>query len=358
MDVVYAPDVDVVKNAGKGRRRRRVGVALIGTLLLTYAAYIGIRSDRNVIKKEKYGVETTLKGAVVKNVKARANETVKEGPHHVSKFRPPSNGPKLDFYIAGFPKCSTSTMNSTLNQSNEISIWPKERCDLISNEPDTVVYDKLTSVLNNTNLLQGIKCPTGICCSQNAVRRLERWYPNVKLIFGLRHPVDYFQSFYNYRARASRGSAPPAETLVGDNHYFGVGTISAKFERYLIRLRRVDTTNDWLPFDVLLYHMEQIRDDHDSGLLLETLQAFLGLKEPVPPFLHTNERRPFDGMIDICESKYDAVRQELIVNGNETQRWIREEFMKNPRVVVANEENFYKILETWSIDPCTNKSAS
>lgn len=345
-------DVDVAENTGKGRRRRRVCAALIGTLLLTCAAYIGIKSDRNVINK-------TVKEVVAKNAKGRANETVKDGPHRVPEFVPPSNGPQLDFYIAGFPKCSTSTLKSTLSLSNEISIWPKERCDLNSNEPDAVVYDKLTSVLNNTNLIQGIKCPTGICCSQNAVRRLEKWYPNVKLIFGLRHPIAYFQSFYNYRAFSQSQSypIPPAETLVGDNHYFGAGTISAKFERYLIRLRRVNTTNDWLPFDVLLYHMEQIRDDHDSGLLRETIKSFLGLKEPVPPFLHTNARRSFDGMIDICDSKYDAVRQELIANGNETQRWIREEFMKNPRVVVENEKHFYSLMEMWSIDPCTNKSA-
>jgi len=376
MDVLYVEKVTETARS-EGRSRRCVGAVVIGVVSLAYAAYIGIYSMTSVVKSnvdmflasnsvKNDATEVTAAIATANSSKAASSTTLPINTTLATavvsqEFIPPLDGPKLDFYIAGFPKCGTSTMNSTLSQSNEMTIWPKEQCDLISSDPDPVVYQKLTFVLNNNNtkVQQGLKCPTGICCSPNAVRRLQQWFPDVKLIFGIRHPVMYFQSFYNYRAygilRAKDNPLPipPAETLIGDTHYYGVGTISAKFERYLIRLQR-DNSTQWMPFKVLLYHMEQIRDD--SVILRETLRTFLNLKEPVPPFSHTNEKKTFNGTIDICDSKYDNVRRELVANGKETQRWIREEFMKNPHVVVANEDHFYELLEQWSIDPCTKES--
>lgn len=97
--------------------------------------------------------------------------------------------------------------------------------------------------------------------------------------------------------------------------------------------------------------MEQIKID--SMVLRESLGSFLDLKESIPPFPHTNEKKSFNGTIDICESRYDKVRHELLTNAKETQRWIREEFMTNPNVGVSNRDKFFESLDTWSIDPCT-----
>lgn len=61
-------------------------------------------------------------------------------------------------------------------------------------------------------------------------------------------------------------------------------------------------------------------------------------------------------MIDICDSKYDLLREELVTNGRETERWLTQDFMNNPNVVVANKEHFYELLRQWGTDPCENKN--
>lgn len=364
---------------GRGRKCPRLSrlcitAAIVGAFLLAYADYIDIYKNFEVIGGNATDASVKKVGVPASKAKSELETAIRlrVPPDRIAieshipneeEFEPPPNGPKLDFYITGFPKCGTSTMVTTFVSHNETFMYPKERCDLISTKPDAVVYETLTAALNSTepSIKRGIKCPTGICCSQDAVRRLEKWFPDVKLIFGLRHPVSFFQSFYNYRSlghfRSNRTlPMPSAETLVGGNHYFGAGTLSAKFERYLTRLRRENSTNEWIPFKVLVYHMEQIRDEDDSAILRESLRSFLDLKQPIPPFLHTNRLQIFNGTIDICDRKYDDVRLELIMNGIETQRWIHEEFMTNPNVVLADEDKFYKLMQNWSIDPCTKES--
>jgi hypothetical protein len=70
-------------------------------------------------------------------------------------------------------------------------------------------------------------------------------------------------------------------------------------------------------------------------------------------FNTVNIKVPYDNMINICDSKYDLLRSELVANGKETQPWIREDLKKNnPNVVVANKEHFHELSGQWGTNPC------
>ena len=45
---------------------------------------------------------------------------------------------------------------------------------------------------------RGIKCPMAVWDSQG-IEFLEEHFRDTKVVIGLRHPVSFFQSFYNYR---------------------------------------------------------------------------------------------------------------------------------------------------------------
>jgi hypothetical protein len=59
---------------------------------------------------------------------------------------------------------------------------------------------------------RGYKAPRDIT-NAKALLAFAKYFPTTKLIIGLRHPVLWFQSFYNFRIRGGY-SMPPAETLM------------------------------------------------------------------------------------------------------------------------------------------------
>ena len=137
----------------------------------------------------------------------------------------------------------------------------------------------------------------------------------------MRHPVKFFQSFYNYRAKGYHNHnksyiVPPAETLVGDKHFLGCGTISARYEHYLMRLRKTNKTteSEWSPLKIFLCITDQLdhKDEGRWGSFRETLSFFLDLSKSMEKFNTVNMKVPYDNMINICDSKYDLLRSELM----------------------------------------------
>lgn len=103
-----------------------------------------------------------------------------------------ANGPVLDFVIAGFPKCGTTTMEANLS-----GLAPMPISDVCTPLPQTIWYafrnwpnqfpDKDGG--NTTKLLRGTKCPAAI----HALKPYSRKLPRTLVIIGIRHPILWFQ---------------------------------------------------------------------------------------------------------------------------------------------------------------------
>lgn len=281
----------------------------------------------------------------------------------------------LDFFIAGFPKTGTSTLLDAFLAHPETVVPPTETNILTTPGSDQEIYDKIMKELNQlapktANVKRGIKNPIGLGAVPSArwrsIEYLECLFPETNLIFGVRHPVMYFQSFYNYRVwNYHSGDGPPelwerpipsVESLLSET-WAGVSVESARFEttlQHLIRKPKADES-PLTQFKVFLYTIEQIqdKDEERKATFRDELGRFLGLKSPIPPLPHSNKQTmKYNETIDICNRKYDAVRRILVKNGRRTQRWIRRVFLCNPQVTVANEEHFLKLLESFGRDPC------
>ena len=300
----------------------------------------------------------------------------------------PQGRKKLDFFVAGFPKCGTTTMLYAFANHNETDIGKMEKCVILNAKiSDAVAINRLDDAVGELSpepmIKRGIKCPSGI---KNA-RSLERMHnhsPLARLIVGVRHPVLFFQSYYNYRVteiydRNSSESVPPAETLIGANSWKEVSTNMARFDLYLKQLGKTNMTTTQLQefvgmphmavrpnnFKIFLYSLDQMKDKDESRstVFREDLQRYLQLKNPLPPFGHENLNN-FVGdnahleTIDICEHRYDVVRQVLVEHGQKMETWIRKEFIKSSDVVVANEKHFLETIRSWRSDPCSRRDVS
>jgi len=172
------------------------------------------------------------------------------------------NIPPAFFFIAGFPRCGTTTLLRTFFRHPETLTSSDEYCHLSAAPDASMAIDNVTrhfqtlaaTTNNNATVVggssssrkqqktvvpvKGIKCPMSIrnvlplsrlLSSSSAVGGgEERGDGDVKLIIGLRHPVRLFESFYNYRVmelyqeqeqrlqqhqHQNRTSAPPPLTI-------------------------------------------------------------------------------------------------------------------------------------------------
>ena len=270
----------------------------------------------------------------------------------------------MDFFVAGFAKCGTTTLLESFKLHNETAVAPQEECSLDMIEDDDKaranVIRALTNASSSQTVKRGIKCPFSFT-TDSALQRLEQWFPNTKLIFGLRHPVHYFESYYNYRVLAYHfgkitGPIPPAEMLLHSNEWARVSTDSAKFETVLQQLLTTSPNQETsLKFPVFLYMLEQMKDEMENEALREALGTYLELQHAIDPLPRANVNKfvgedGYKETIDICDAKYNELRSILTTNGKKTQQWIRDELL--PYATVANREGFVKLLQQWGQDPC------
>lgn len=280
---------------------------------------------------------------------------------------------KLDFFVSGFPKCGTTTLLRTFEQHAETAMPPNEECALDQEFQDDRAYARLMNSLKNattnntTHVKRGIKCPSGLT-TPKGIERLEDWFPHARLIFGLRHPVLYFQSFYNYRVlEVHKGKwnvehiPSPEFVLESDaTPWLGLTMERTQFERVLEKLGKTKASQEpKTPFKVFLYTLGQMEDDDDDrrARMRHTLGEFLELKKPIEPLPQANRNgfvgeKGFNETMNICDSKHNVLRGVLVENGKKTQQWILDEFLSSPDVTVANAAHFRALVSEWGTDPC------
>jgi hypothetical protein len=328
----------------------------------------------------------------------------------------------LDFAIIGNAKCGTSTMMNWLHsQYPHIQIPRDELYHLKSREAWDllgVFYhyfggpDKLLP-----NSIKGYKSPSDIT-NERPIRLLRTYFPQTKLIVGLRHPIYMMESFYNFRIQNGY-DMPPLETLHYRNlaNQYGVSWSRAEYHTTLMNLGKTNLTSKEeldlfpptakkqiqkrmeerklaaqgnsvpnqdqvapyvrVPNPLFLYDTTQLESNvtDDSGgdspprLLAQfgrDMSNFLGLSSPLPPpprhspgkLLRnaTLQAQRNAKKIRICDDKYREQRLQLLEIGSRVAKWILDYLLPSEDVFASNPHYFRELLEGYSQDPCRARS--
>lgn len=302
----------------------------------------------------------------------------------------------LDFAIVGFGKTGTTSILRHLSDMTDS--LSKEHCDLVVNDSGKLLKDlyedhahRFKQAKRNDeepeDRLRGLKCPQDIS-SESSIYNYAKYFPSTKLIIGIRHPVLWFESLYNFRvtnvpwkamlptSELTRGCISGSQGVCAwraNFHDFlsrlGKTPMSSTSEKQLLQLGLQPVKSNVGP--VFLYDLSQLSESGDDGVVRSVqfrtdLKRFLGLQKEIPPFplIDTSGRfdflsavkRQVDGnKIDICQSEHDAIRAVLMEKATLASIWIREFFLQSDEVFVSSREHFEKILEGWSHDPCSLK---
>jgi hypothetical protein len=247
--------------------------------------------------------------------------------------------------------------------------------------------------------LRGYKSPSD-AEDERAIRMLSTHFPTTKLFIGLRHPVKWFESFYNFRIQNGR-HMPTAEQIQRKcfSSQQGVCLDRANFHFHLAKLQKTNvtttsnsnsnsseeelrlfttkqqnalrmlnnaTTIRKTANRIFLYDTEQLGDADASRQLQfrQDIASYLGLTSELPPVLHispgkklnaTEQAKRDANKINICDNVYEPQRKKLLDRGRRIRDWLRQYFLKSSDVVVSNPTHLDAILATYAVDPCFGK---
>ncbi len=305
----------------------------------------------------------------------------------------------LDVAIVGFPKCGTTALQDWLSQHPQIKLLPGEPFPLMNRKPYLLIWKLYTQLPPDgpVKFVRGYKNPLDIRAPPS-MQYLAKLFPKTLLIVGLRHPVPWFESLYNFKVQNLPPKIDPAiwgdpNALIDecedwtDPHC--VGTAKGWFHVYLAALRKVSFPVEWsldyprylgnlslsipIPNPIFLYESNQLKWEtsldsntaHYANQFRNDLQSLLRLDSPLdrnmsrakPDMNHFNDRqqrRKDRHKIRICDERYTPLRSSLMVIARRASTWIRHEFVNSPDVFVSSPEYFETLMEQWKVDPCTN----
>jgi hypothetical protein len=327
----------------------------------------------------------------------------------------------MDFAIIGHPKCGTTfLLRKWLGQHVEI-VMPARETRVLSGStgamqmvqalyplqqlPVVPVPVPLPSAASGStsasgsnggphhpppmNVKRGYKNPAHILHPW-ALQHFETYWPESKLIIGVRHPVLWFESFYNYRLK--RDVLPPPDSLVGacTNQTHDVCTDSANFHVHLATLGKTNLTEQertlfdtqttmststfdhhhhptvprspknqlHLPNPVFLYDVSQLAGSNVdiSETVRRDMQDYLGLQQPLPVLEPASKHVASTMDMDICLPEHDVLRTQLLQIAWQASEWITTYFLPLPDVTVPAPEHFRSVLlNDWRRDPCETR---
>ena len=272
----------------------------------------------------------------------------------------------LHYAIIGHPKTASTFTASWLAAHPELKADKEE----IYHLQDKNLEKFIAYLRQLPQGKRGYKAPRDIV-QVHTLGYLGKHFPQTRLIVGVRHPVNWFQSYYNYRAW-NNVTIPPAETLNGPCHKSkGVCGFEARFHVHLAQLGKTHPhraeenallhANITIPIQsrhpIFLFDQAQLEDSDEQRRLLfrDNLSRFLGLKEPLSTLPSSHPSNNTKVPLDICKEQYKKLRSDLIEIGTNASLWIRRYFMHHPDVMVSSPKFFGQILEQWLVDPCTKE---
>jgi len=321
----------------------------------------------------------------------------------------------LDFGIIGFNRCGTTSIRDWLQKAGDHVVFGHSAPTLQSQSAykfSMQTYHRLKGRVKDMNenrrgfvnkkdrkvtLKSGMKSQM-LLMSANGPLAISQHFNSTNLIVNIRHPIPWFQSFYNDKwkwhksdkrrlkklGRLGRHSksmpspwdlvqckSPYTQTVCGDK---------AEFHRFLARLQKTNL-NTKEEMHILRHYgcSNKTEDcnisDHDDMLkplapfggkiflteitqlfakkeeLRKDLGIFLGLQLPDMTPL-SKKGLVFDKAINICDKQYKDIRDVLLTRAARVSRWILDYFIQSEDVVVSSREYFTKTLEDWNKDPC------
>jgi len=276
----------------------------------------------------------------------------------------------------------------------------------MNGRPDNLVkwlYYELKPDDEDVHYKRCYKCPAEIT-EPHILQYYAKYWPRTKLFVGVRHPIPWFESLYNFRVETNETMPHPTK-LIGRcrRHMHHTCTEKANFAYHLLRLgkqqhwkQRSDsggmtmprtptpleerivsrykpsmynlTAVPYLPNPVFLFDTGQIGDTNASrrATFRHDVQRFLKLDEDLPDMPHVRpgrDQRPShvqrqidEGKIRICDAEYEPVRRELLRLAQQNSEWIRGTFLDLPTVHVSSRPYLEALLETWVRDPCETEN--
>ena len=307
----------------------------------------------------------------------------------------------LNLAIIGFPKTGTSTLMKYLHMSPQVHVFDEERCEMGYNQHAKLI-ESLYNDIPSGNFIRGIKCPRDTEIPM-ALQNYHKYFPKTDFMIGLRHPVHWFESFYNFRVH-NLFIMPPADKLFGRcvRRHQGLCTVRGNFHLFLGNLGKTNLATDpheqaLIPKEyrkmirpvplqgrIFLWDISQLKPDldttttaaaaaavpHSHAQFREDLRQFLRLEEPLPEMIwvkpgvshdrlnlnETIQQKVANSKIDICEERYGTLRAVLVQQGALAAQWIRTYFLPADGVFVSQKEYFSKVvLESWGRDPCEER---
>jgi len=286
----------------------------------------------------------------------------------------------MDFAIVGYPKTATSTKVRWLAAQEEIQMYDHEIYHLKDGEPADMVRE-LYALPEGDQFQRGYKAPRDIH-NPKAIDAFSKYWPKTKFIVGLRHPVLWFESFYNFRIRFNYTLPAPEDLMAGNcpPQARNVCTEEIRYNDHLSRLGKTDRTDPEelkllgpilprhrdlpkMENPVFLYEISQMHESDEvlAAQYRQDLQSYLGLKTPIEPLTESEETHMEhankDKEIDICAPEHAALHDELLQIARDSSQWIRDYFIKLPDVFVSSPEHFNELLQDWMNDPCLQRQA-
>ena len=300
----------------------------------------------------------------------------------------------LDYAIVGFAKCGTTSLGEWFYRHPEIGIGVGENYNFRGGllRMSEILYKSIP--MNGTldkPFINGYRCPHDVQTIK-AMRIIADSFPTAKLIVTVRHPVLWFESFYNYRMERGEKElllGKPNELIGWLNCYrcespILLSTATGAFHQYLARLGKTNflskeeralldpftPTGKGLtvkyvynnPNPVFLMEVSQLgdKDELRASSLRKDLKAYLNLYEDLPPIPHVrpgSTAAPPKNFtrFDICEKEYNPVRTEMMYISRNASLWIRNFFLKSPDVFVSSPDYFDHLLQSWMFDPCDKR---
>ena len=225
-----------------------------------------------------------------------------------------------------------------------------------------------------------------------------RYWPKAKLIVGIRHPVRWMESLYNFRVQNLHSSEvmPHPNKLIGAcaKGMFHACTHKGDFAFAMLKLGKHNYLHHYPPTDIekkiagryrranvnttsiphmdnplFLFDLEQLSDADDNRRYQFRLDLtnFMGFNETMPEIPHhkpgrirsRKEQRRRDAMkIDICDDEYRPLRRRLMEHAMDASIFVRTSLTKNPTVTVSSPDHFVSLMQRWMVDPCVTANAN
>lgn len=302
----------------------------------------------------------------------------------------------LHTYHVGFSKCGTTS----------VLFWFRNHPELIATlNENPITHGTYESARNQVAriytrhgtkgrpLQVAAKYPSAIYESSD-MDMIRNHFPHTKIVVGIRHPMLWFRSFYNFRmVDKPKGPLPHPIKLVGpcevDNHVctdharfhfylaqaFGDGPSSIPEERQLIlgntsNVKLFLNTSASPSYNkIFLYDVGQLADSNTTRnkQFRRDMADFLELNASFPEAprikpetlgqpgkLKKRIRNRLNATIqDFCLPEYRPVRQVLMRHAHNVADWIQTYFVspENNNVVLSSPNFFHTLIDSYRNDP-------